>query len=659
MDEEPQEAEEAPAAPAEKLQQILDAGNLADALTPEKLTEIGRDVVAMYRLDKSSMSEWLEKMQKAIDLAKLVKSSKDYPFVNASNIKYPLVASAALQFNARAYPAIVPSGDIVSVRVWGKDNSGAKAARGERVASYMSWQLATEMLEWESDTDKLLVQVPIVGDMFRKVWFDGERARSRLVAPGKFIVNANCQALSDVPRCTEELELYPYEVKEREESDRFAEIDYDDAPDDKQKSRQYIEQHARIDLDGDGYPEPYVVTVYVATEKVVRMVPDFRMDDVSFEMGQQMVNGPMGPEMQDVPTEIKKIRRRQYFVHYQLMPGMDGSFWGTGLGILLGDISEAVNSSFNMLIDAGHYASLGGGFIGSEFRLKGGAKNMRPGEWRQVPTNGGDIRSGVVPMTFPGPDQTLFAMLGMLTEAGKEISSTKDIMTGETERAMTATATMALIEQGLKVFSASYKRLFRGLKQEFALIAEINSETVSPERYNAFLDEEQPFDPAADFGAADMDVQPVADPGSVTKMQAMAKAQILLDMAEKGLVDPAEATDRILQAAGIADVEKLIPQMDPAAAEEAQMMKGLQLIGLKTGLAQQMAEIDLTIAKIDDLAAKTAETMAGINNADRQIELQAVKMMMMERKDEITRALAGTNSGVARPSGDAGAQVGA
>ena len=132
-----------------------------------------------------------------------------------------------------------------------------------------------------------------------------------------------------------------------------------------------------------------------------------------------------------VPERIVSIRRGSYFIPYHFLPSMDGGFWGTGLGLLLGDISESVNTIINMMLDAGHYATLGGGFIGKELRIKGGSQRMRPGEWKMVGSSGADVRQAVVPMTFPGPDGTMFQMLGMLIEAGREIASVKDVMTGD------------------------------------------------------------------------------------------------------------------------------------------------------------------------------------------------------------------------------------
>ena len=217
----------------------------------------------------------------------------------------------------------------------------------------------------------------------------------------------------------------------------------------------------------------------------------------------------------------------------------------------------------------------------------------------------------MVEATYPGPDQTMFAMLGMLIEAGKEVSSVKDVMTGETAHNMQPTSIMALIEQGLTVFTAVYKRIFRSLKREFALLSELNAQYVDPQEYSAFHDEMGPegpvmFDPAQEFGARDMDMEPVADPQSVTRMQEMAKAELLLQMAERGLVNPAAASERVLEAASIGNREELALPENPMAP----LMERAQVEMTMTQLAQAKADVDLTIAKIESERAKAFKNIA-------------------------------------------------
>lgn len=660
MQEQPQEQrEDEPQAvsPEEFVAFVTQAQNLADEIDDRKLGEIARQVIEDHDMDKRSMSDWFDKMERGLKLAQLVKEDRTYPFDGAANVKYPLVTSAALQFNARAYPAIVPPDRIVKAKVWGSDQGGEKAARADRVSEFQSWQLAAQIEEWEEETDKLLVQLPIVGTMVRKWWFDPVegRPRCRLVDPGRFIVNDKVKSLRNAPRCGEEIPLYPNEIESRIRAGEFVEFDYDQPDDDEQAPQDFIEQHTLLDLDEDGLAEPYIVTVHKERETVVKIVADFRPNDVAVKREAQQVTTMMQvmdpqtgiavnvPQIQtqEVVTGITAIRRGSYFVSFEFMPGMDGGFHGTGLGLLLGDISETINSIINMLLDAGHYASLGGGFIGSEFRMKGGGQRFRPGEWKTVQSNGGEIRNSLVPMTFPGPDGTLFQMLGMLIEAGREIASVKDVVTGEQPRQQqTATTTLALIEQGMMVFTAAYKRIYRSLTKEYALLARMNAETLDAQTYSAFHDEmgagqqglngepgpqqQVMLDPAQDFDLSNMDIQPVADPRNVTKMQQSAKAQLVMQLSDMGLVDRGAALQRIAEAMDIESWEELLPQPDPMA----QQMQMMQLQSAQADMAEKAAKIELTMAQVEETRAKTVESLASAQSEQARTAIEASKVRL-------------------------------
>lgn len=645
------------------IQEAVESNNLAASLPDGLLDEIAMDAKREYELDKESMSDWRTQMERGIELAKLEKKDKSYPFEGSANVKYPLITTAALQFNARAYPAICAPSEVVKAKVHGQDPQGMKASRAERISSFMSWQLSAQIEEWEEETDKLLVQLPIVGQMYRKIWYDPSlgRIRCKMVAPGDFIINDNVTLLEDAPRCTEVMELYPQEISERERDGRFLEIEYTEGEqdNDSQAPEQYIEQHRRIDLDRDGYAEPYIVTVHLKTEKVVRLVADFDIDDVSWEMGIEEREEPVADPMTDqplldrqtgvmatqlvqyeVPVGVRSIKRGSYFISYQFMPGMGGGFNGTGLGLLLGDISESINSILNMLIDAGHRSSMGGGFVGQELKFKGGGLRFRPGEWKLTSSRGGEIRNSIVPITFPEPNAVLFQMFGVLVEAGREIASVKDIMTGDSgERNMTATTTLALIEQGMMVFTAAYKRIFRSLKREFQLIARLNEKTVDPEMYAAFHDAGQmghnggpPLDPAQEFASGDMDIEPVADPQSVTKMQQGAKAQLLLEMAAEGHVDRAEAVKRILEATDIGDVEELQPKPDPMQQQMMQLQ--MQVEQAKAQSAMMKAQADTVKAQAELMDARKPAS------EEQRLRFEAEKAeaeMRLERTIEMAR----------------------
>jgi chaperonin GroES len=148
-----------------KLELILSSNNLAEELDDEELKKIGSKVVDGYEVDLDSRKPWEDDIDKWTELALQISKTKTFPWPNASNVKFPLLATAAMQFAARAYPSLVPSnGQVVKSQVIGYDQTGEKHARAERVNKYMSYQLLHEMDEWE-DTIVQILDTPRFGSI--------------------------------------------------------------------------------------------------------------------------------------------------------------------------------------------------------------------------------------------------------------------------------------------------------------------------------------------------------------------------------------------------------------------------------------------------------------------------------------------------------------
>ena len=134
----------------DSLRAKIEAKNIADTLKEEELTKISEQVLSGFNYDLESRKEWDKAAKNWTKLALQVQEQKTYPWVGASNVKYPLLSTAAMQFNARAYPSLVPSGNkLVKATVIGKDKTGEKLAKAERISTYMSYQFKAEMDSWE------------------------------------------------------------------------------------------------------------------------------------------------------------------------------------------------------------------------------------------------------------------------------------------------------------------------------------------------------------------------------------------------------------------------------------------------------------------------------------------------------------------------------
>jgi len=156
-----------------KIEDLISSNNIADELSDEQLKKIGTEVYDGYETDLKSRALWEKDLEKWTKLALQIVDEKTFPWKVASNVKYPLLSTAAMQFNARAYPSLVPADNkVVKCRAVGADPQGLKAERARRVSLHLSYQVTEEMEDWEEDMDRLLLVLPITGTAFKKTYWD-------------------------------------------------------------------------------------------------------------------------------------------------------------------------------------------------------------------------------------------------------------------------------------------------------------------------------------------------------------------------------------------------------------------------------------------------------------------------------------------------------
>ncbi|MGL5076715.1 MAG: portal protein, partial [Waterburya sp.] len=375
---------------------------------------------------------------------------------------------------------------------------------------------------------------------------------SDLILPCDFVVNYWTKTLEESERKSQMIYLSEREVEERKRLKIYLDLDLpspptvitngENGPVDETLPYCFVEMHSFYDIDDDGLAEPYVITFERTSGKVVRITPRYEPKDVVV-----------------VDKKIVQYKPIEYFTKFGFIPNPEGGFYDIGFGHLLGPLNEAVNTILNQLIDAGTLSNLQAGFIGKGLRVKMADEPFRPGEWRAVNAMGDDIRKQLVPLPVKEPSAVLFQLLGMLINSGKELASVAEIFVGKMPGQNTpATTTMATIEQGMKVFTAIYKRLYRAMTKEFKKVFLLNSKYLNFNEYVAVLDET--VDPK-DFDNSSYDICPGADPVVASQQEKLAKAMALAELIPLG-VDPTQVLMRILEAQEQPNWEKLIPGME-------------------------------------------------------------------------------------------------
>ena len=609
--------------------ELINNTNIAEKLKAEQLVEIGTDVVEGYNTDKQSRDKWEQKVKEYYSLALQVAKEKSFPWPKASNIKFPLISIAAMQFGARAYPTLVPAnGKITQIKVFGQDPQGEKAARAKRISSHMDYQLTVQMEDWEEDQDKLLLMLPIVGIAFKKTYYDSSRKRNKscLVFPQNLVVNYWTKSLEDAYRVTEVLYFNRNEIKEKQLKkiyskvdlgDPVVQIDTDNERRDFEPSQadgatpyKILEQHTYLDLDDDGYFEPYVITVDYNSRKVLRIVARFKEDGIET----------------DEDGNVTYIKPDNYYTKFPFIPNPDGSFYDLGFGHLLGPINESVNTIINQLVDAGTLRNLQSGFLGKGIQIRKGEQRFQPGEWKQVNAIGDDLRKQIVPLPTNEPSSVLFQLLGLLIQSGKELASIAEIFVGKMPGQNTpAYTTKETVEQGMKLFTAIYKRVYRAQTKELKKIYELNRYYLDPQEYISILDEPVQQE---DYKAAPDDLMPAADPSASSNTEKLAKAEALMQLLPLGTVNPMAVTMRWLDALDETNPQELIippEQQQPPPDPKVEAMKAQSQIKMQESQAKM--QMDQVKAALDQ-QEKTMNMKFEQQRMEMQLQYDAIKQQL-------------------------------
>lgn len=466
--------------------------NLCDRFDETDLKRIGVDCKSGYDRDVQSRQHWMERNEKGMDLALQIQKEKTFPWPNCANVAFPLVTIAALQFHARAYPAIVNGKDIVKCAVLGDDPSGEKTARAERVSTNMSWQLLYQDKSWEDQEDKALLNVSIVGCNFKKSYFlaGAQHNVSELVLAKDLVLNYWAKSVEACPRKTHKIPLFRNEVRTRVLRGTFRdcleEAWYTSMPPprttrektnqdnrtgitppmaDETTSLMFCEMHVDLDLDGDGYAEPYIITFEENSASVVRIITRFDSE--------QDIERVAGGKRKG---EIISIKSREYFTKKTFIPSPDGGIYDIGFGVFLGPLNETVNSLVNMLLDAGTMQTTGGGFLGRGAKVRGGVYTFAPFEWKRVDSTGDDLRKSIYQLPVNAPSDVLFQLLSLLINYTNRVAGTTDMMVGENPGQNTpAETSRTMVEMGQKIYTAIFKRIWRSSKEEFQKLFVLNS----------------------------------------------------------------------------------------------------------------------------------------------------------------------------------------
>ena len=454
--------------------------NLAEVIDERELSKKADELIQHYENDKSARSEWERRYKeglRTLDTEGGLDESEDQRASRGlSTVVHPLISEAATQFNARAIAELYPSGGPVKTVIVGEPNEEVEE-QGRRVREYMNYQITQQMPEYFPDLDQMLFHLPLIGQTFKKIWWDPDlnRQKSIFVKAEDFVVAPESNDLQTAPRYTHLIRIPKNDYNRYVDAGYYLQSEYsgDDidpagdtiadiegvegySADGEDQTLTLLEMHVyesfegidNADDDEGSVALPYIVTINYDTQKVVSVRRNWREED-------------------------EQQRRRDWFVSYKFLPGL--GFYGFGLYHMIGGLGKAATGSLRALLDSAAFSNMQGGFK-LKGRVTGGELQVNPGEFADLDSTVDDVNKAIMPLPFKEPSGSLFQLLGFIVQSGQRFASTADLNVGDVNPNAPVGSTVALIEQGSKSFSAIHKRLHHSQGQEFKLLSKLNAE---------------------------------------------------------------------------------------------------------------------------------------------------------------------------------------
>ena len=223
---------------------------------------------------------------------------------------------------------------------------------------------------------------------------------------------------------------------------------------------------------------------------------------------------------------------------------------------------------------------------------------------------------------------------------------------------VSAATVVALIEQGLKVFSGIYKRLFRAFAEEFKLIYRLNSRFLREEEYVNVLDLKVSRD---DFNVIDQGIIPAADPQFSLDSQRAAKADALMKISGRPGLDEDRITQLYLAAVKAPKDVYMPPENRPEPPPNPEMVKvEIEQGRLDIEKRESSFKTLKLFAEMEELRSQAIANIAKAEGEEEGQQIERYRLVLDElgQKMEALRNEGGNVSGVDRGPKDAGVSKG-
>lgn len=586
--------------------------NLAESLDESELARISGDLIDLIDRDKKAV-ENRDKMY-----AKGLKSSalgEDAPggadFEGASRVSHPVLTEACVDFEARAIKELYPPNGPVKTQMLGGDRTPKRLALADQKKSTLNWVLSKGSPEYKGELEQTLSQVPMGGSQYFKVRpeLHANKITYEFVPLDDVWVAFGASNFYTAQRVTHRQLISRLEFEDRVAGGLYRDVvrvagdsprlDLSESAAANQKIegvdddyynqdglRQIYEVYTWHKVGDDEFAVPYIIHIDETTEDILAIYRNWAEDD---------------------EYKIKL----DWLVEFGLIPWRGP--YKLGLPHLIGKLAAAATGALRALLDTAHLTNVATLVTLGGARRVGQNVDIAVGQATEIqgPPDVKDIRNLVMAVPFNPPSPVLFQLLGFLVDAAKGVVTTAEEKISDATNNMPVGTSLALIEQGSKVYASIHARLH----DSQAKVLEITCRLLA--QYPELLKRAKTTlgDKCADaeaFRTTD-DICPVSDPNIFSEAQRFAQLQAVMQMQTAAPNLPWNALEinrRGLQLLNFPDPDGVLPPAtDPVTADPVN--ENAQAV-LKNAPLRAAAEQD-HLAHLREHLRFLTDPMAGAN----------------------------------------------
>jgi len=491
--------------------------NIVDEVPQDELDDIVNDLLEKIERDKDARAKRDKLYEEGLRRTGL---GDDAPggaqFSGANKVVHPMLVEACVDFSARFMKEVFPPGGPVKSKVLGKVDR-EKLDKAQRKADFMNWQTTEQMPEFRGELEQLSTQLPLGGGQYLKLMWSPQwrRPTAEFIAIDDMHLPFAATNFYSADRKTHVQYVTKADFNRRVKAGMYIDIELgapgevefsaaskannkiegrEDTSYNEDGLRTIFECYTHLDF-GDG-SEPYIISIDKSSGKALALYRNWDKDD-------------------------ERRKEMDWIVEFPFVPWRGA--YPIGLTHMIGGLSGAATGALRALLDSAHIQN-----IPTLLKLKGGPGgqtiNVQPTEI--VELDGGalvdDVRKLAMALPFNGPSPTLFQLLGFLVDAGKGVVQTSfEKLSDQNPNAPVGT-TLALIEQGMVVFSSIHSRLHNSMARVFKILHRINSAYLTEDDIEGM---EAGLDVKPEDFDGPLDVVPVSDPAIFSEAQRFAQVQ--------------------------------------------------------------------------------------------------------------------------------------